>query len=31
MGLAPQMVDAALPFLDGQRHGKSWDEQVQGK
>jgi pimeloyl-ACP methyl ester carboxylesterase len=31
MGLAPQMVAAALPFLDGQGRGKSWDEQVQGK
>jgi pimeloyl-ACP methyl ester carboxylesterase len=31
MGVAPQMVDAALPFLDGQGRGKIWDEQVQGK
>src|SRR5260370_10291166 len=31
MGVAPQMVDTALPFLNGQRRGKSWDEQVQGK
>jgi len=31
MGLAPQLVDAALPFLDGQGRGKSWDEYVSGK
>jgi len=31
MGLAPQMVDTALPFLDGQGRAKSWDEQVSGK
>ena len=30
MGLAPQMVDAALPFLNGQGRAKSWDEQVSG-
>jgi pimeloyl-ACP methyl ester carboxylesterase len=31
MGLAPQLVDAALPFLNGQGRAKSWDEQVGGK
>jgi pimeloyl-ACP methyl ester carboxylesterase len=31
IGLAPQMVDAALPFLDGQGRPKSWDEQVSTK
>ena len=31
MGLAPQLVDAALPFLNGQGRGKSWDEYVSGK
>jgi pimeloyl-ACP methyl ester carboxylesterase len=31
MGLAPQLVDTALPFLDGQGRAKSWDEQVSGK
>src|SRR6267143_4608953 len=31
MGLAPQMVDAALPFLNGQGPAKSGDEQVHGK
>jgi pimeloyl-ACP methyl ester carboxylesterase len=31
MGLAPQMVDAALPFLNGAGRAKSWDEQVSGK
>jgi len=31
MGLAPQLVDAALPFLNGQGRGKSWDEQVSAK
>ena len=31
MGLAPQLVDTALPFLNGQGRAKSWDEQVQGK
>jgi pimeloyl-ACP methyl ester carboxylesterase len=31
MGLAPQMVDAALPFLNGEGHSKSWDDQVSGK
>lgn len=28
MGLAPQLVDAALPFLNGQGRAKSWDDQV---
>jgi len=28
MGIAPQMIDAALPFLNGQGRAKSWDEQV---
>jgi hypothetical protein len=28
MGLAPQLADTALPFLDGQGRAKSWDEQV---
>lgn len=31
MGLAPQLVDAALPFLNGQGRAKSWDEQVSRK
>jgi pimeloyl-ACP methyl ester carboxylesterase len=31
IGLAPQMVEAALPFLNGQGRAKSWDEQVSGK
>jgi pimeloyl-ACP methyl ester carboxylesterase len=31
MGLAPQMVEAALPFLNGQGPAKSGDEQVRGK
>jgi pimeloyl-ACP methyl ester carboxylesterase len=31
MHLAPQLVDAALPFLDGAGRPKSWDEQVSGK
>jgi pimeloyl-ACP methyl ester carboxylesterase len=31
MGLAPQLVDTALPFLDGQGRARSWDEQVNGK
>jgi len=31
MGLAPQLVDAALPFLNGQGRAKSWDEQVSAK
>ncbi|HKQ13134.1 MAG TPA: alpha/beta hydrolase [Steroidobacteraceae bacterium] len=28
MGLAPQMVEAALPFLDGYSKTKTWSEQV---
>ena len=31
MGLAPQLVDTALPFLNGQGRAKSWDEQVSPK
>ncbi len=31
MGLAPQLVNTALPFLNGQGRAKSWDEQVSGK
>ena len=31
MGLAPQLVDTALPFLNGQGCAKSWDEQVGAK
>ncbi|NJO12226.1 MAG: alpha/beta hydrolase [Gammaproteobacteria bacterium] len=31
IGLAPQVADTALPFLDGQGRAKSWDEQVSGK
>ncbi len=31
MGLAPQLVDAALPFLNGEGRAKSWDEQVGAK
>jgi pimeloyl-ACP methyl ester carboxylesterase len=31
MGIAPQLVDTALPFLSGQGRAKSWDEQVSGK
>jgi len=31
MGVAPQMVAAALPFLNGQGRAKSWDEQVGAK
>jgi pimeloyl-ACP methyl ester carboxylesterase len=31
MGLAPEMVATALPFLDGQARAKSWDEHVSGK
>ena len=31
MGLAPQLVDTALPFLNGEGRAKSWNEQVQGK
>jgi hypothetical protein len=28
MDLAPQMVDIALPFLNGLGRARSWDEQV---
>lgn len=28
MGLAPQLVDAALPFLNGEGRARSWNEQV---
>jgi hypothetical protein len=28
MGLAPEMVGAALPFLNGQGRAKSWNEEV---
>jgi pimeloyl-ACP methyl ester carboxylesterase len=31
MGLAPQLIDAALPFLNGQGRARSWDEQVSAK
>ncbi len=31
MGLAPQLVDTALPFLNGEGRPVSWDEQVSGK
>ena len=31
MGVAPQLVDTALPFLDGVGHPVSWDGQVSGK
>lgn len=31
MGLAPQLVDTALPFLNGQGRAKSWAEQVDEK
>lgn len=31
IGLAPQMVDAALLFLNGEDRAKSWDEQVSEK
>jgi pimeloyl-ACP methyl ester carboxylesterase len=31
MGLTPQLIDAALPFLNGQGRAKSWDEQVGAK
>jgi hypothetical protein len=31
MGIAPQTIDAALPFLNGQGRAKSWGEQVSGK
>jgi len=28
LGLAPQLVEAALPFLNGQGRARSWDEHV---
>lgn len=31
LGLAPELVDTALPFLNGQGRAKSWDGQVSGK
>jgi len=31
MGLAPQLVDTALPFLDGVGRPVSWDERLSGK
>ena len=31
LGLAPQLVGTALPFLNGQGRAKSWDEQVSAK
>jgi pimeloyl-ACP methyl ester carboxylesterase len=31
LGIAPELVDAALPFLNGAGRAKSWDEQVSGK
>ena len=31
MGVAPQLVDTALPFLNGQGRAKSWDEQMSTK
>jgi hypothetical protein len=31
MGLAPQLVNTALPFLDGVSRPMSWDEQVSRK
>src|SRR5438093_1112283 len=31
MGVAPQLVDTALPFLNGAGRAKSWDEHVSGK
>lgn len=31
MGLAPELVDTALPFLNGAGRAKSWSEQVSGK
>ena len=31
IGLAPQLADTALPFLNGEGRGKSWDEQLSGK
>jgi pimeloyl-ACP methyl ester carboxylesterase len=31
IGLAPELVDTALPFLNGAGRAKSWSEQVGGK
>jgi pimeloyl-ACP methyl ester carboxylesterase len=31
MGLAPQMVETVLPFLNGQGRAKGWDEHVSAK
>jgi hypothetical protein len=31
IGLAPQLVDTALPFLNGQGRPRSWNEQVSAK
>jgi len=31
MGVAPQLADTALPFLDWQGRGTSWDEQLRAK
>jgi len=31
MGLAPELVDTALPFLNGQGRTKIWSEQVNAK
>jgi len=31
MGLAPQLVETALPFFNGQGRAGSWDEQVNAK
>jgi hypothetical protein len=31
MALAPQLVDTALPFLNGEGRPKSWSEQVSAK
>jgi pimeloyl-ACP methyl ester carboxylesterase len=31
MGIAPQMIGAALPFLNGEGSAKSWDELVTGR
>jgi pimeloyl-ACP methyl ester carboxylesterase len=31
MGIAPQMIGAALPFLNGEGRAKSWDELVTGR
>jgi pimeloyl-ACP methyl ester carboxylesterase len=31
LGLAPQLVDTVLPFLNGEGRARSWDEQVSGK